>query len=630
MPETQGPLSLEDVIGRLPDEARKVVLALHQVALDNGCHYRVRPGDASGKHEIVYSAMSYCLRIDGPRVTLVTAYDIRAFLDYYRHQADETAQALLFNAAAPCEYCIDDKCTTLISDHTIAYQGKRKKLCGPYRHWLVIADITLQNLPAVQAIAAMAFRYCTPAMHTDLFYENEVSYRTEDAPEITILGFRYAAASFGVKIEDFIRECLAPGEDGKRRIDTLIELTGQADSGRYIGVTTDFLTSTCYHFTFGIACPRASIPSELPQGVAIVRVQAGPYAVYNTSAGDYRSVWQRFNEAYYDAERKGYDTSRVPYEYYDRDGRFGDVHIPVSADCPKDSGRRTRVLLTPDIRLAGISTCSENDHPFYQDVTGLQEKLLEYFPHAERVMRGWIHAKPGWPMTEFTGVEVDALDVIPPELEIITIRGGYWNVVAYPYFRSGEFEIFSTPYRPRFEVDLLAHPRAFLELYYTGRGLYSEVYTPIRLMGERRVELVERPVTLLIGKEEAPPASVVTAADMRAFYDLDANVEKGRCVLAYHFELHRGQYYFQKPVIKGAEVADIARVPAGMQAFTLEGGRYVRLSETLPNGELDWSLGGYAFKEMEKETGYQLDLSRLFIVEQMEYGRAFALYVPVK
>lgn len=135
---------------------------------------------------------------------------------------------------------------------------------------------------------------------------------------------------------------------------------------------------------------------------------------------------------------------------------------------------------------------------------------------------------------------------------------------------------------------------------------------------------------LLLGKEEAPPESVVTDADIQAFYDLDGNVGKGHCVFAFHYEIHGKLWHFQKPVIKGAEVADTTKVPAGLRAYTLEGGKYVRISETLPNGEFDWSLEWYAFKEMEQETGHQLDLSRLFIVEQMEYGGSFALYAPVK
>ena len=149
-------------------------------------------------------------------------------------------------------------------------------------------------------------------------------------------------------------------------------------------------------------------------------------------------------------------------------------------------------------------------------------------------------------------------------------------------------------------------------------------------MGQRVVELVERPVCRLIGKEAAPPEKAIAPADIDAFYDLEANPEKGSYTLAFRYEMHDKMAYLTKPVIKGVEVADFGDVPEGMETFALEGGRYAKISETVPNGELDWVTPGWALFEMAKETGYEPDLDRLFYVRQMGYGRAFELYAPVK
>ena len=145
-----------------------------------------------------------------------------------------------------------------------------------------------------------------------------------------------------------------------------------------------------------------------------------------------------------------------------------------------------------------------------------------------------------------------------------------------------------------------------------------------------RFELVERPACRLIGIEAALPEKAIAPADIQAFYNLEANPEKGSCTLAFRYEMHNDMAYFAKPVIKGAEVVEFSKVPDGMETFVLEGGKYAKITETLPNGELDWQAPWYALCEMEKETGYEPDLTRLFFVHQTGYGREFALYVPVK
>ncbi len=487
MPDAKENLSFEAVTTGLSEEARRVVSQLHAVALHNGCRFRVDRGDAEGRYALTYSGMSYAVNVDGSAITLSTEYDIRAFLHFYRNTSDPTARELLFHAAVPCEYCINDKCTTLVSgaNRTITLWSEaegicqEKKLCGPYRHFLRIGPVTPDNLESVRTIAEMAFRYCTPEMHADILRVNKVSYRTGEVPGATVIGYKHAVSCFGMQVEHFMRECLVEDGCGRTKMDLLFGLVGQDRGEQYIGVTTQYVNSACYQFFFGIACEPDAVPAALPEGVATFRIQPGEYAVYTSSAGDYRSVWQHFNDSFYPAEHKGYDLRRVFFEHYDRAGRLGDVCIPVSAEMPHGSGRFTRAIFTPDTKVAGVLSCNEKDHPLYQEVAGVRERLLRDFPHAERTVDGSIHSRPGWPMVDFIGVEVDQLDAVPEGLDIITIRGGWWNLVAHAYPRRGEFEIGAPAYRPRFQTSGLSHPRAFLRVPLHGqrriqRGLHTD------------------------------------------------------------------------------------------------------------------------------------------------------------
>lgn len=364
-----------------------------------------------------------------------------------------------------------------------------------------------------------------------------------------------------------------------------------------------------------------------------LKLYHGEYAVYNSSAGDYDSIWRHFSEKFRESTPKGYDAHRIPYEFYDEGGNFSNIHIPVSDEMPKDSGRYSRVVFTPDIKVAGIMTCCEKDHPLYRDDTGIREKLRAYFPLAERIIGTATHADFGLPMTHIIGVEVDDLDIIPDEFEVYTLRGGYWHLSSWRHFSGGEgrnhYELEGLPFKAATSVDSLNHPRAFIEYQYTGRGGLCETAVPMRKQGERRIKLVEKNECLLVGKDEAPPDSTVTEADINVIYNLESSLEKGSITAAFRYEMHGG-LLFKKPVIRGAEVADFDDVPAGMNTYTLEGGRYVKITETLPNGGYDWWTPNYAFRDMNSETGYEIDLSRLLIVRQTGYGREFELYVPVR
>lgn len=135
-----------------PDEicAKKTLAildALHETALANGCDFREEETEMGIMR--TYSLRNLVIRQINARVSLYGEYDLRAFLKLYRETGDERVRAVLFEAASPCCYCIDDKCTTLLmaDARTIAWNGREKKLCGPYRHSLAF-DVTEENLSA--------------------------------------------------------------------------------------------------------------------------------------------------------------------------------------------------------------------------------------------------------------------------------------------------------------------------------------------------------------------------------------------------------------------------------------------------------------------------------------------------
>ena len=50
----------------------------------------------------------------------------------------------------------------------------------------------------------MASRYCTPEMHEDLSYENEIRYEVRAGEAFTVAGYRHLSTMLSVRTEAFI------------------------------------------------------------------------------------------------------------------------------------------------------------------------------------------------------------------------------------------------------------------------------------------------------------------------------------------------------------------------------------------------------------------------------------------
>jgi hypothetical protein len=84
--------------------------------------------------------------------------------------------------------------------------------------------------------------------------------------------------------------------------------------------------------------------------------------------------------------------------------------------------------------------------------------------------------------------------------------------------------------------------------------------------------------------------------------------------------------YFDRPLVKGVLADENTPVPEGFSEFYLEGGRYVRVTEDILNGEPGWEIEGFA--DRAKEAGCTADEKRQFIVKQNDFGKSYVWFIP--
>jgi predicted transcriptional regulator YdeE len=569
------------------------------------------------------------VKIEGQSVRLIIHYDFRAFLDFYRNQAGEAARTLLFDAAKECTFCpANDKCTNLLYPRIIELGDKSKRLCSlNWSHHLNLA-VDAATVGPILSIIDMAFRYHEPWMHQDVSSKPTPKYELSILDESYVVGLRHVSNMLSVRTEDFIKECFAKDDRVRCKLDELWDLTGQAGEPRYAGVTRDFINGLDYTFTLGVLCDKDHLPKELPKDAEVVKLAAGEYALYAADAGrTYTRIWEHFKGKFHKENAKGFDKSRPWFEQFGPGGELTQLAIPVADGITLEVERRLRVVKTQDTRLAGYWSFNEPDYGPYRPPQE-QELLRRRFPDEPWWILSNVHARPGQPIYWKHGLELDDLEPVPDGLEEMNVRGGYWHVISYPYPAPADW-VFEVPYRTRdMDVDCLAHPRDFNEYVYNARGRYTEIWAPVRIMGRLAYEVVERPRTTLLGKQ-AGPTTTVGDADLPVFYNHPANSNPGSCIVAFRFEEHNGKSFFAPPIARGMAVDGPVGVPEGLEMLDLPAGRYVKVTEAVPNGELGWRVEGFVGGEVEKQTGHKPDLSRQIIVEQSGFGRQHAVFVPV-
>ncbi|MDD4774361.1 MAG: GyrI-like domain-containing protein [Eubacteriales bacterium] len=614
-------MNCDAFIKSLPPHTVALIAPLHAIAAEHGCRCRVDE-NAYGVN-LIYSVRSFKISLRDGSVSFYGEFDPRAFYRLFGETVNDKVNELLFKGVEACSLCINDKCTTFLmaENRTIEWNGSTKKLCGPYRHNLT-ADVTPDNIGACLAAARMIFEYTLPHMHTDIFYKNEVDYTVAEKDAFYLIGYMARHNSLSKADDELVRSVLS---DKTRRtaLDNLSPVRG-----RYIGAVDKFIDGNTYEFIFGIMT-RVK-PAVLPADTVCRRINGGEWAVYNSSAGDYKSIWRHFSANFYNTEGKGYDPGRIPFEYYDESGRIFDVHIPVSPDCSADSSKSVRVLRIPVMRLAGFSWYNEADHPQAENYDfDVKKRLTDAFPNADRIIGISTHAFLGKPMRHGCFYIYDDLEPVPGSVNTYEFNGGAWIVESWHHFNGGICDYpFDRPMNFKTKTDDMHHPGPWIDIDYLGaRGGYVELGNPIQLKGTRSFEPVQLPPQRIIGKPEAPPLSVVTDREIKAFYSMPENKEQGSYVIGYTVTVPEGKgMYFDRPLVKGVFAEDDTPVPEGLWEFYLDGGRYIHITEDIPNGEPGWEIEYLA--DALKSAGYTADESRQFIIKQNAYGKSYEWFVP--
>ena len=185
----------------------------------------------------------------------------------------------------------------------------------------------------------------------------------------------------------------------------------------------------------------------------------------------------------------------------------------------------------------------------------------------------------------------------------------------------------------------LDHPRVFGTFSYNARGGYDETWIPMRTHGEYAFETVELPPLELFAKLEDPlSGKTVPDEEFRAYYNLPRNAEPGTLVVGYKPAFFNNDVMlYAAPLIKGVRAAEGERPPGGFEAYTLEGGLFVKISEVNPDGSLylrgepGWDVEFINFPdEAAPEITRSTDFTRHCRMVQTGGGKYYELFVPIK
>ena len=112
------------------------------------------------------------------------------------------------------------------------------------------------------------------------------------------------------------------------------------------------------------------------------------------------------------------------------------------------------------------------------------------------------------------------------------------------------------------------------------------------------------------------------------FYTLPENKDKGSHIIAYTLvKPQNAGAYYDKPLIKGVLAEADTSTPAGLSNFLLEGGKYVKVTEDIPNGEPGWEIE-FLLDSLENDTGHKPDMRRQLMIKQNDFGKSYEFYVP--
>ncbi|MCL2512315.1 MAG: GyrI-like domain-containing protein [Oscillospiraceae bacterium] len=613
-----------------------IVNTLHELALKYGCSFETETGE-DGISVTEYSLRDLEVTEDGGDVMAEIKTPFIGLKRLFDETGDPGVREILFKNARKCSHCISDKCTALLMApaRTLDLGGKSKKACSMWGQ-RVKMFIDGGNFNACVEIIE---RFLSDAVkagekHEDV-RKNDVAYTLSQKGEFFIAGYCHKHTPISAKDEDAVKSLLPlmPG---------LCKALDISDEGKYIGATANFVNGSQYDFIFGVICDKKPDASKLPESVTFRKMPAGEWAVYNSSLSKYPSIWRHYTDKFYDKEKRGWDAYRFPFEIYDKSGNWRDVHIPVDADAPKDAGSLVLWEHRPDFGAAGWERVGEEDHPDWFDNGDIEKRLTELLktPGTARFCYS-LHQYYGKPMRFSNFIVTDDTLDIPEDFMRRTIKGGLWRINGDRHFNGGaEHWDMDEPHKLPFEKQHLSldHPRVFGTYSYDARGGYDETWIPFRAEGEFKFETVELPPLRLFAKLEDPlNGKTVPDEELRTYYSLPGNAEPGTLAVGYKAEFFKHVMLYAEPLKKGVIAGESAVCPDGFNEYMLEGGKFVKITETNPDGspylrgEPGWEAEFVDFpRKNAPDISESTDFSRHCRMLQTGNGKYYELYVPVK
>lgn len=619
--------------------------AIHDTALAHGCAFSTdtSPGDRpeTTKTTIKYSLRNLTVVREDGAVRVVIKTPFIGLKRLFDETDDPVVRELLFDSVRVCTHCISDKCTTLLMApaRTLSLNGQRKKACSMWGQWVKL-PVDDGNLSSCLTIVDRFLSDAEAAgeKHADV-RKNDVTYTIAQKGEAFVVGYRHKHTPISGKDEEVVQALLP-------KMAELCTALGVPDEGRYVGATVDFVKGSRYDFIFGVIVEGRPDATKLPEDVVVRKVLAGEWAVYNSSLANYPSIWRHYTNKFYELEKRGWDSTRFPFEIYDRDGNWRDVHIPVDTMAPADAGKVVLWEHRPDFTVAGWECVGEEDHPDWFDSSDIETRLRELLKTPGATWFGYsLHHYYGKPMRFSSFVIVDDTLDIPDDFMRRTIKGGLWRINTFRHFNGGTgegcWDMLDEPFRPPFEkqrIDL-DHPRVFATMCCDARGGYDETWIPMRVRGEYAFELVELPPLQVFAKLEDPlNGKTVPDEELRTYYSLTGNADPGTLVVGYKPAFFPNNVMlYAEPLVKGVVAADDATPPDGFDTYVLDGGRFVRITEVNPDGTLyrrgepGWDVEFINFPdEAAPNITDSTDFSRYCRMFQTGNGMFFELFVPVK
>ncbi len=624
--------ALERMLNETDESQRRIFDQIHKHILDNkwnllsvdcvGCDYYVI------KYEPAINTIHLTVEIIFGQIYINMPFKysvIRHLFDL----ADEDMKAYIIQNINPYIYCGSDFCCGAIAAY-LKHNNKQVKVCHSDEYCPNNLLVSCQD-PSCIDKAIMLIDHLYTNVERSL---NKFEYHIQDYDSMHVLGYLHMANICAKPTQNFIENCLEKTDGSSSKIDNLYALANQPSTTEQWGVTINFCDGQNYTYLFGIACsaPETLDCENLSSDMLLTEIAGGPYICIRDNLSDYNGMWEYFEYTVKTRTNLKMDIKRHPVEII-KEGKVKELRIPVcQQNLYLDSAEEYTIESTPTIRLAGFVNYTEEGHPLFRSLDDAKQRLIQYYPNCRKFVYGKHHAYLGKSYRSFAGIEVGWSDDIPEGLQEIIVDKGYWAIKKHRYFNGLQADTYAPD--DYFHADFpytWAHPRPWLCFDYHDRAGYSVTHVPVKLEAHHyQFEIFEKPDLIMIGKEELPN-DPVTDSDIQHFYQLSHSRNTDFYIIAFH-NLKR---FFtpsinNTPFFKGYAALPDTMTDDGFEKRLFIGGLYIRVYETIDNGEMDWDMPRYIANKLSRLTDYTMNNDRPIFIYQSYNKKKFEMHIPVQ